>query len=142
MTDKTDEAVAWIIRTATGNVRLWTQDRKAAQDHCDVWSVEPECLFPSSSLSSRDARIAELEAALKVCRQTINEQASARLDPTMPLIAPDLVEQIRDEAEAQWACADNGDEGKNDRRAAHALSLLCDWQDRARATLTAIKGGE
>jgi hypothetical protein len=77
----------------------------------------------------------EAEASLKVCRQTIDEQASARLDPTMPLITPDLVEQLRSEAEAQWACADSGDEGRNDRRAAHALSMLCDWQDRARAAL-------
>jgi hypothetical protein len=64
MTDKTDEAVAWILRADTGTVRLWTQDRGFAEQKAGDWEAATEPIFPASSLASRDARIAELEGLL------------------------------------------------------------------------------
>lgn len=49
-----------------------------------------------------EGALGESEAALKVCRQSLIEQAAARLDPTMPLISPDLLEYLRNDAEAQY----------------------------------------
>lgn len=86
-----------------------------------------------SERDSRDRRIAELEAALAVCRQSLVEQAQARTDPTMPLIKPEVVRVLREESEVRYACADD----QHDRIVAHGLSLLCDWQDRS-----ALKPGE
>lgn len=61
MTDKNKaEAVAWIIPGEHG-VRMWTRDHAEAKRKAGDWDANAEPLFPASSLSSRDARIAELE---------------------------------------------------------------------------------
>jgi hypothetical protein len=72
--------------------------------------------------------LTDTEAALAVCRQAIVEQAAARADPDMPILTPEVLESLRGDAEAGYACADTAEE----RIQSHGLSLLCDWQDRAR----------
>lgn len=79
-------------------------------------------------LTTLQAQVKELEEALATVRQSLKDQASARLDPTMPLLKPNVLEKIREWAEASYAMA----EGQEERIEAHGLSLLCDWQDRAR----------
>lgn len=108
MTDKTDEAVAWILQGELGG-RLWTRDRAEAKRKAGEWESPAEPLFPASSLASRDARIAELEALL--------EEAVKGLEGVRALSSP----------------------GIRFERPRHNLDAVSDL---ARATLTAIKGGE
>jgi hypothetical protein len=83
----------------------------------------------SQRLAAKDAEIERLKAALATCQQSLEEQAAARRDPTMPVLKPEVLADIRSDAEAQWAFAS----GSKGRIRAHGLMLLCDWQDRARA---------
>lgn len=85
-----------------------------------------------STISTQAARIKELEGALKVCRQSLIEQAEARADPTMPLLTAEVVAELEGDAEATYALAST----RAERVTAHGLSLLCEWQRRARNTLT------
>lgn len=61
------------------------------------------------------------------CRQSLTEQAAARADPAMPRLTLDVLERLEGDAEANYACA----EDRDDRVAAHGLSLLCEWQRKA-----------
>lgn len=70
------------------------------------------------------AERSEAQAALAVVRQSLQEQAEARTDPTMPRLVPAVLEKLEGDAEAAWALA----ETREDRVAAHGLSLLCEWQ--------------
>ncbi len=91
--------------------------------------------WPLGIIGSIEQIIAERDdalASLAVVRESLIEQAAARADPTMPLLLPEVLEAIRGDAEASYACAETSEE----RIAAHGLSLLCDWQDRARAYFT------
>lgn len=81
------------------------------------------------SANEQLARAREAEASLAVCRQTIAEQASARLDPAMPLLIERVVTGLREEAEVRYAMAETLEE----RQEAHGLAMLCDWQDARRA---------
>jgi hypothetical protein len=78
--------------------------------------------------------------ALATVQQSLKDQAAARHDPTMPLLKEDVVQSLREMSEAQYA----GARSKKERIESHGLSLLCDWQDRARAIVAAAdaKGGE
>lgn len=73
--------------------------------------------------------VGSLQGALDTCRQSLAEQAAARADPTMPRLSLDVLERLEADAEAEYACA--GD--RDDRVAAHGLSLLCEWQRKALA---------
>jgi hypothetical protein len=74
MTDKTDEAVAWRWKPAD-DPDGW---RHGGFDPRGYWEslslVEP--LYPASSLSSRDARIAELENKLQQASLALEFYAS------------------------------------------------------------------
>lgn len=77
--------------------------------------------------------LADAKASLAIVRQSLVEQADARGDPTMPLLTAEVLERLQGDAEAAYACSDS----REDRVAAHGLSLLCDWQERARALAAA-----
>lgn len=93
-------------------------DRLLARDRAEV---------AEAALAASEARREALEGQLAVVRQSLKEQAEARRDPAMPVLVPSVLEAIRADAEAQWACA----EDKHDRINAHGLMLLCEWQERA-----------
>lgn len=84
------------------------------------------CDLVQRLISERD----EAQAALAVVRQSLIEQAEARADPAMPLLTVEVVDRLRSQSEASHALAETSE----DRVDAHGLSLLCDWQDRARST--------
>lgn len=69
-------------------------------------------------------------AGWAVCQQSLKEQAEARVDPKTPLLTQAVVNELRERSEADYALA----ETREERVAAHGLSLLCDWQDQVRAT--------
>ncbi len=71
--------------------------------------------------------VAEYEQMKAHLRQSLHDQSAALADPEMPILTQAVREQLRDEAEASYAMADN----EAERVYAHGLSLLCDWQDRA-----------
>lgn len=83
----------------------------------------------ADEIQRQGEEIERLLGALETVRQSLKDQAAARHDPTMPLLVPEVVESLRENAEAQWALSDD----RSDRVEAHGLSLLCDWQDAARA---------
>lgn len=82
------------------------------------------------------ADLAEMTARWEQCRESLAEQAAARADPVMPLLVPEVVQAIRDDAEAAYALA----EDRADRVKAHGLSLLADWQDQVRTAIARAKG--
>jgi len=89
--------------------------------------------WPLGIIGSIEQIIAErnaAQAALAVVRQSLQDQAAARADPTMPLLTPEVLEHLRSEADAGYALAGTREE----RVQAHGLSLLCDWQDRLAST--------
>lgn len=75
-----------------------------------------------------EKRLREAEAALAVCRQTIDEMGQVVDDPTMPLLVPEVLKALQETAEVQYALAENTKE----RIEAHGLDLLCKWQVQAR----------
>jgi len=77
-----------------------------------------------ASLSRQNAGLEETVAHV---RESLSDQAAARADPTMPRLTSTVLETLKTEAEANYACAMTRD----DRVAAHGLSLLCEWQERA-----------
>ncbi|CAN7303597.1 hypothetical protein LJR164_001583 [Phenylobacterium sp. LjRoot164] len=83
--------------------------------------------WPNGIIGCIEQIIAERDAAqapLEVCRLSLVEQGSARRDPTMPVLIPEVIDALEGDAEAQYAMAMNSEE----RRAAHGLSLLVNWQ--------------
>lgn len=110
------------IADLEGDVRL---------DELDLYCVG-KLTEAAYAINALEAQLAEASAALAVCRESLVEQAAARLDPTMPLLMPDVVERLREDSEVAYALAEDAEE----RIDAHGLALLCDWQDRARAART------
>lgn len=109
---------------------------------CGGWtSTEglPALLAEAASTISRlTGERDEAKAALAVCQESLKDQAAARQDPLMPILLPDVLEQLEADADANYAMAMSLDE----RRAAHGLSLLCAWQRNAAAGITPPSEGE
>ncbi|MBW8815560.1 MAG: hypothetical protein JF588_19235 [Caulobacterales bacterium] len=72
-------------------------------------------------------------AALAVVRQSLVDQAAARLDPTMPILTPEVLESLKADAECAYAMSMD----QKERVAAHGTLLLCEWQERAIAARNA-----
>lgn len=81
----------------------------------------------AAALAKLQAERDEAQVALKVCRESLADQAAARADMTMPLLVPSVRERLEGEAECAYAMSENRD----DRIYAHGLSLLSDWQKAA-----------
>lgn len=97
----------------------------------DAWEAHGEVVQSEGRLRTR---LADAEDARRVLHQSLQEQAAARADPAMPRLTAEVLEKLEGDAEAAWALGDS----REDRVAAHGLSLLCEWQ---RAALTAETGG-
>lgn len=113
-------------------------------EHADLaWALERLDAMKAEIERREDDRVELVKRAigaensLRVCQESLREQAMARVDATMPLLVEKVVAEIRAQSEAQYAMAENRDE----RIVAHGLSLLCDWQDRRRAAAIADKIG-
>jgi predicted RNase H-like nuclease (RuvC/YqgF family) len=94
--------------------------RKALEDRAINAETELEQLRP---------QLDEAQKIIEHLQESLREQAMARIDLTAPLLKPEMVEKLREASEVQYALA----EGQDDRIEAHALALLCDWQDQIRA---------
>lgn len=73
------------------------------------------------------AELREALAALSVCRQTIQDQNRARIDPDMPILSKEALDGLRDSAMASHAMA----ETREERVEAAGLIMLLEWQDEA-----------
>lgn len=86
----------------------------------EVWRLRALAGLLPAAQAARD----EAQAALAVVRESLQDQAAARADPKMPRLTPEVLERLMGDAEAAYALA----ETREERVAAHGLSLLCDWQ--------------
>lgn len=112
---------------------LWASDLSALLSRADrIDALEAEKVAANSELAEYAKTVGNLRTSLDICRQTIADQAAARTDPTMPLLTREVVADLRADAEASYALA----ETREERVAAHGLSLICEWQERARTTLS------
>lgn len=94
------EAVAWILRADNGNVQLWTQDRGFAEQKAGDWEADSEPLFPLSSISSRNARIADLVAVAPMAGEVTDADGIAWFERTFGVPLGDVpgrldVERVR-----------------------------------------------
>lgn len=109
---------------------------KAWPDAEDIASDWPNVIIGSIEQIIRERD--EARASWAVCRQSLHDQAAARRDPSMPALVPEVIEAWALEAEASYAMAETADE----RRNAHGLSLLVEWQRAALSTPSPEAGRE
>lgn len=77
--------------------------------------------------SVTQAKLLDAEAALDICRQTIQDQKSARIDPDMPILSREALDSLHDTAMASQLMA----ETREERVEAAGLVMLLEWQDKA-----------
>lgn len=125
-------ALAALSRAPGGEDRLADEKQEVVAALYKAWPDAEDIPsdFPLGIIGCIELIISERDAALaslKVCRESLTDQASARRDATMPVLVPEVIEAWASEAEASYAMAETAEE----RRNAHGLSLLVEWQRRA-----------
>jgi len=92
-------------------------------------TIDPEAALRMeiAAHSVTQAKLLDAEAALDICRQTIQDQKSARIDPDMPILSKEARDRLHDSAMASQAMA----ETREERVEAAALIMLLEWQDEA-----------
>lgn len=109
------EAIAAVAKSP-GDFHNWTPADDPAEIVTDLFDAYDETLSDWQDVSK----------ALDIVRQSLTDQAAARLDPDMPRLTPEALSDLRAQAEGAYA----GAETRRERVAAHGLSLLCAWQAR------------
>jgi len=153
MTDKTDEAVAWIIRADNGNTRLWTGDGRSAMEKAAEWGQTAEPLYGPDVLSRAIKAEALLEEAVRALWEAeavfaLSEHPS-RVDPQYGWEVETLGRRIGfgaliSSASASWrsVLAEQGYPVGGEHTSGPCQATVDRALKLVRATLTAITGGK